>query len=62
MEMMIEYARSEGLKRVFGQILSENAVMLRMCRELGFEVTTDPEDHGLRDVTLVLDPQNAATP
>jgi acetyltransferase len=56
MEMMIEYARSEGLKRVFGQILPENSVMLSMCRELGFEVKTDPEDRGLRDVTLVLDP------
>jgi acetyltransferase len=62
MEMMIEYARSEGLKRVFGQILPENLVMLRMCRELGFEITTDPEDRGLRDVTLVLDPSSAARP
>jgi hypothetical protein len=29
--------------------------MLKMCRELGFEVKTDPEDLGLCDVTLVLE-------
>lgn len=55
MQRIIEYARSEGLKQIFGQILAENTVMLRMCRELGFEVTTDPEDFGLRDVTLTLE-------
>ena len=27
--------------------------MLKTCRELGFEVKTDPEDLGLCDVTLV---------
>jgi acetyltransferase len=56
MQMMIEYARSEGLKRVFGQILRENSVMLTMCREFGFEIKTDPDDRGLCDVTLVLGP------
>jgi hypothetical protein len=29
--------------------------MLKMCRELGFEVKSDPEDLGLCDVTLVFD-------
>jgi acetyltransferase len=29
--------------------------MLKMCRELGFEIKTDPEDRGLYDVTLTLD-------
>jgi hypothetical protein len=29
-------------------------VMLKMCRELGFEIATDPQDRGLRDVTLTL--------
>ena len=42
----------EGMKRISGQILQENAVMLKMCRELGFEIKTDPQDRGLRDVTL----------
>ena len=55
MQLIIEYARSEGLKRISGQILQENTVMLKMCRELGFEITTDPQDRGLRDVTLALE-------
>ena len=55
MQLIIEYARSEGLKRVCGQILQENTVMLTMCRELGFEVKTDAEDRGLRDVSLTLE-------
>jgi acetyltransferase len=53
-QMIIEYGKSEGLKRIFGQVLEENSVMLKMCRELGFEVKTNPEDRGLCEVTLVL--------
>ncbi len=62
MQMIIEYARSEGLKRIFGQILNENSVMLQMCRELGFEVKTNPEDRSIYDVTLVLEPPSKAGP
>jgi acetyltransferase len=55
MQLIIEYAKSEGLKRVTGQVLQENVTMLRMCRELGFEVRTDPVEHDLCDVTLSLE-------
>jgi RimJ/RimL family protein N-acetyltransferase len=55
MQQMIGYARSEGLKRIYGEILQENTVMLKMCRELGFEIKTDAEDRGVRDVTLALE-------
>lgn len=55
MQMIIEYARSEGLKRINGQILQDNSIMLKMCRELGFELRSNPEDRGVCDVTLVLD-------
>jgi acetyltransferase len=54
MQLIIEYARSEGLSRLCGQILQENTVMLKMCRELGFEVATDAGDRGVCDVTLML--------
>jgi hypothetical protein len=62
--MIIEYGKSEGLTQIIGQVLHENSVMLKMCRELGFEVKTDPEDLGLYDVTLVLDrpPTDGTTP
>jgi GNAT superfamily N-acetyltransferase len=55
MQLIIEYAKSEGLKQISGEILQENAVMLKMCRELGFKVKTDVEDRGVCDVTLVLE-------
>jgi|SRR6202790_680972 len=55
MQLIIDYAKSEGLKRIDGQILQENSVMLKMCRELGFEIKTDPEDSGVCDVALVLE-------
>ena len=55
MQLIIEYAKAEGLKRLCGQVLQENAAMLKMCRELGFEVRMDADDRGVCDVTLVLD-------
>jgi RimJ/RimL family protein N-acetyltransferase len=55
MQLIIEYAKSEGLRRIDGQILRENSVMLKMCRELGFKVTADAEDRGVYDVTLDLE-------
>ena len=54
MELMIEYARAEGLSCVRGQVLQENITMLRMCRNLGFAVTTDIEDASIADVVLQL--------
>jgi acetyltransferase len=36
MQIMLEYARVEGLKCVSGQVLRENYTMLKMCEELGF--------------------------
>jgi len=62
MQLIIAYARSEGLKRIFGQILHENSVMLKMCHELGFEVEIDPDDRTIYDVTLVLEPPAKAGP
>jgi RimJ/RimL family protein N-acetyltransferase len=55
MQLIIEYAKSIGLGRINGQILQENSVMLKMCRELGFEVRTDAEDRGVCNVALTLD-------
>jgi acetyltransferase len=54
MQMMIEYARSEGLKTVSGEVLTENTVMLAVCRNLGFEVKADPHEHGICNVKLNL--------
>lgn len=54
MQLIIEYARSEGLKHIAGDILHENAVMFDMCRSLGFEIANDPVEHDIRYVKLAL--------
>ncbi|MCA3581955.1 MAG: hypothetical protein IOD08_32215, partial [Bradyrhizobium sp.] len=43
-----------GLKRLSGQVLTENTTMIGMCRDLGFTVAMDPEDHSIVDVVLDL--------
>ena len=54
MQMIIEYAGSEGLKAISGDVLTENTVMLAMCRSLGFEVKSDPTEHDICNVRLAL--------
>jgi acetyltransferase len=54
MQLIIEYARSEGLKMISGDVLQENTTMLELCRNLGFEIKTDPVDPGICDVKLKL--------
>src|SRR5215469_862572 len=54
MQMIIEYARAEGLKIIEGQVLAENTAMLAMCRELGFSISPDPSDPDTCIVKLVI--------
>jgi acetyltransferase len=54
MQLIIEYAKSEGLKAISGDVLQENTVMLEMCRELGFEAKTDAAEPGVCNVKLRL--------
>ena len=54
MRRMIEHARATGLKRVHGQVLSDNTAMLRMCAELGFRIT-DAVGANVKMVTLTLE-------
>ena len=54
MQLIISYARGEGLKRIEGQVLHENTTMLAMCRELGFSIRRDPGDATIALVTLIL--------
>ena len=39
MQRVIDYAKEKGLRRVYGDVLSENTAMLQMCQELGFRTT-----------------------
>jgi acetyltransferase len=54
MQLIIEYAKFEGLKTISGDVLTENTVMLAMCRSLGFEVRSDPVEHAICNVRLTL--------
>ena len=54
MKYMIEFARQEGVTMVEGQVLNENAAMLQMCQALGFDLIDDPQEHGVKKVTLDL--------
>jgi len=54
MRHLIRYAKSEGLKTLYGTVLKENTTMAQMCGELGFEVKRDPDDPMLYAVTLDL--------
>jgi acetyltransferase len=54
MQLIIEYAKSEGLKEISGDVLQENTIMLEMCRKLGFEVKPDPVERDICDVKLKL--------
>jgi acetyltransferase len=58
MQTIIEYARSEGLKTIEGQVLNENATMLRMCTELGFAIAADPNEPDISTVRLPLRPKS----
>ena len=54
MQLIIEYARSEGMRSINGQVLRENTGMLDMCRELGFHIASDPHEPSSAIVTLSL--------
>jgi acetyltransferase len=55
MKHMIANAKEKGLTTVRGQVLSENVTMLQMCHELGFHIADDPNEHGVKQVTLPLE-------
>jgi acetyltransferase len=54
MQMIITYGRAKGFRWIEGQVLHENLPMLEMCRELGFEISTDPDEPYICNVKLTL--------
>ncbi|SEG76855.1 bifunctional acetate--CoA ligase family protein/GNAT family N-acetyltransferase [Bosea lathyri] len=54
MSEIIGHAREKGYRTVFGHILRENRGMLRMAGELGFDMTSDPQDMAIVRATLAL--------
>jgi acetyltransferase len=54
MKHMIANAKDKGLDTVRGQVLAENVTMLHMCEHLGFHVSDDLSERGVKLVTLPL--------
>jgi acetyltransferase len=54
MQHIIAYARQKKLATVHGEVLNENLTMLQMCRDLGFGIADDPDEAGIKRVTLKL--------
>ena len=54
MRRVIDYAKEKGLRRVYGDVLAENAPMLQMSAELGFRT----QDMGSDITRVVLDLEN----
>jgi acetyltransferase len=52
MQRVIDYAKEKDLRRVYGDVLAENASMLQMTAELGFH--EEDIGAGLRRVVLNL--------
>ena len=48
MPKLMEIARDRGLERMEGQILSNNFRMLDLMESLNFQISNDPEDHGVK--------------
>jgi acetyltransferase len=54
MEHIIAYARKRGVSEIFGDVLAENASMLRICRELGFALEPLADDPAVTRAILKL--------
>ncbi len=52
MRHMIAYCRGRGIGEVYGDVLSENLTMLRLCKRLGFSETPLADDPRIVRVTL----------
>lgn len=54
MRYIINYAKNQGIKELYGEVLRENEAMLRLNRALNFSFHTSPDDPGVIHVTLPL--------
>ena len=62
MELIIDWAKAEKVQRVHSQVLAENGPMLALCRDLGFEITADPDDISTKHVALNLHALGSSRP
>ncbi len=51
---IIHYARCQGIRTLYGEVLRENEIMLKICRNLGFQLHSEADDPTIVQVTLHL--------
>jgi acetyltransferase len=54
MQMLIDYAKSREVPELYGQIMRDSPEMIKMCKELGFQVVSDETDRCYLMTTLFL--------
>ncbi|CAO3449320.1 Protein lysine acetyltransferase Pat (EC 2.3.1.-) [Azospirillum argentinense] len=54
MNKILDYARSRGIREVYGEVLRENTSMLGMCRALGFIRKENLDEPGVVEVRIEL--------
>ena len=60
LERIIEYARSRGIREIHGDVLADNATMLKLCGLLGFTATASERDPTVVRVSRKLEEPVAA--
>ncbi|MCF7806820.1 MAG: bifunctional acetate--CoA ligase family protein/GNAT family N-acetyltransferase [Simkaniaceae bacterium] len=54
LQKLIETARRRNIDYLFGIILNQNTILLKICEDLGFEIAPLPEEQSLLEVKLKL--------
>lgn len=54
MHLLMDYAKAEGIGELWGEVMSDNEAMIRMCRELGFKINQSNHDPALVEVRRLL--------
>jgi GNAT superfamily N-acetyltransferase len=58
MRRMIEWSEAARMKTVFGLVLADNAEMLKLCEQLGFDVGDYAPERGIKRVSFSLADRN----
>jgi acetyltransferase len=51
---IIDYARARGIVEIYGEVLSENRAMLKLCQVFGYTAKRSLDEPGIVNVTLRL--------
>ena len=54
MHKLIEIARDRGFEKMEGEILSNNFKMIEMIQSLGFQISNDPDDPGIKQAVFLM--------